>query len=122
MGFTHTLPGGRSLDTHTQKYIKQTPSSDIWCTRLRPKNPSLVKCGFDFELIINLWKFDQEPGKGGRLRGALEAEGGTEAQIPDFGGELDAGLDDEGLLQMCGHARLRLHHEGAENEAERFQV
>lgn len=30
--------------------------------------------------------------------------------IPDFGGELYSGLDDEGFLWMCGHAWLLLHH------------
>ena len=36
--------------------------------------------------------------------------------VPDFGGELHSSLDDEGFLWMCGHARLLLHHEGAENK------
>lgn len=35
--------------------------------------------------------------------------------IPDFGGELYTGLDDQGFLWMCGHAWLLLHHKWAEN-------
>lgn len=34
--------------------------------------------------------------------------------IPDFGGELYTGLDDQGFLWMCGHAWLLLHHKRAE--------
>lgn len=37
-------------------------------------------------------------------------------QVPDFGGELDSGLDDEGFLWMCGHTGLLLHHEGTEDK------
>lgn len=35
--------------------------------------------------------------------------------IPDFGGELYSGFDDQGLLWVCGHAWLLLHHKRAEN-------
>lgn len=36
--------------------------------------------------------------------------------IPDFGGELYSGLDDEGFLRVCRHARLLLHHKRAEKQ------
>lgn len=46
-----------------------------------------------------------------------EKEGAGGAwQRPDFGGELDPGLDDEGFLRMCRHTGLLLHHEGPEHK------
>lgn len=124
------VPGHTHTRTNTHKQMSRfQPGGE----EHRPKNfysskrlngaqrkHSLVKCCFYFQLIVHLRQLNKKPEK---KKHALEEGNLLEncgfnrkrGVIPDFGGELYSGFDDQGLLWVCGHARLLLHHKRAEN-------